>query len=109
MLATIQGDQDTAAADPSQSSLLHGAGTEGTGRSHSFCPDVAHIREVHTTRHWWVAQTRVGDQTQRMCSDWGKGSSLPLSTVSEVPLTGLLRLWKLFWEAGSFAQLYVFL
>lgn len=108
MLATIQGDHDTAAADPSQSSAFHGAGTEGTGQSRSFCPDVAHIREVHTTWHRWVAQTRVGGQTWRMCSDWGEEEgSLPLSTLSEAPLTGLLRLWKFFWEAGRPCQLSV--
>jgi hypothetical protein len=73
MLAAIQGDQDTVAADPSQSPVLHGAGTEGTGQSRSFCPDAAHIREVHTTRHRWVTQTRMGGQTRGMCSDWGMG------------------------------------
>lgn len=104
MLATIQGDQDTAAADPSQSSVLHGAGTEGTGQSCSFCPDVAHIREVHTTRHWWVAQTQMGGQTRRTYSDWGEGRRrgrlLASVTGSGAPLTGLLRLWKLFSEAA---------
>lgn len=39
------------------------------------------------------------------CAPTGEwGSSSPLSTVSEAPLTGPLRLWKLSWEAGSVAS-----
>lgn len=52
MLEPIQSDKDTVAADPSQSSVLHGTGPEGTGQSHPFCPDVAHIYGVHAKWHW---------------------------------------------------------
>lgn len=59
MLEPIQSDKDTVAADPSQSSVLHGTGPEGTGQSRPFCPDVAHICGVHAKWHRWVAQTRM--------------------------------------------------
>lgn len=76
MLATIQGDNDTAAADPSHSPVLHGAGAEGTRQSCPLCPDVAHICGVHATWHRWVAQTRMGGQAWRMCSDL-EGGGVP--------------------------------
>lgn len=86
MLAAIQGDQDTATADPNQSPVLHGAGTEGTGQSHSFCPDAAHIREVHTTRHRWVMQTQMGGQTWGNVLRLGDGEVPHLCPPSLRPL-----------------------
>lgn len=76
MLATVQSDQDTAAADPSWSSVRHGAVTEGTGQSCPFCPDVAHLCGVHTTWHRWVAQTRMVARHRECVLIWGKGKFL---------------------------------
>lgn len=73
MLEPIQSDKDTVAADPSQSSVLHGTGPEETGQFRQFCPDVAHIHRVHAKWHWWVAHTRMGGQAWRMCSGLEEG------------------------------------
>lgn len=73
MLEPIQSDKDTVAADPSQSSVLHGTGPEGTGQSRPFCPDVAHIYGVHAKWHWWVAQTRMVARHGECVLVWGKG------------------------------------
>lgn len=62
MSTAIQGDGDTAPADPSQPPVLYGARTGGAGQPCLFCPDAAHIRGVYPTWHWWVAYTKIGGQ-----------------------------------------------